>query len=44
VDWRAKEWLALHVGWRRLALEFRNVRATLDMAISDPTIGATFRF
>lgn len=44
VDYRWNEWLTIRAGYRHLAFEFSNSRASLDMAISGPILGTTIRF
>ncbi len=44
VDWQPNEWLMLRAGWRHLAFDFKNGPASLDLAVSGPIIGASFRF
>lgn len=44
LNWQPHNWLVLSAGWRHLAFDFENGETSLDMAISGPILGASFRF
>lgn len=44
LDWQAKDWLRVHVGYRHLEFDFQRSRLNLDVSLSGPIIGATIRF
>ncbi|MBR0651470.1 hypothetical protein GXW78_17500 [Roseomonas terrae] len=44
VDWQPDDWLVLRAGWRYLSFDFGNASSSLNLAISGPIIGASFRF
>ena len=42
--WQATESIAAHLGYRHIAIEMERGAVALDMALSGPIIGASFRF
>jgi len=44
VDWLPAPWVALRAGWRHLAIDYAKSGFAIDLALSGPILGATFRF
>lgn len=44
IDWRPAHWVDIRAGWRYMSIDYSQGRHALDVALSGPIIGATFRF
>lgn len=44
LDWRVSDWISASVGYRWIQIEYDSGRATIDLEMSGPIIGASFRF
>jgi opacity protein-like surface antigen len=44
LDWRVSDWISASVGYRWIQIEYDSGRATIDLEMSGPIVGASFRF
>jgi len=44
IDWNATQNLTARAGWRYMAVDFQNGRASFDLTINGPILGLTYRF
>ena len=44
LDWRVSDWISASVGYRWIQIDYESSRATIDLDMSGPIIGASFRF
>jgi hypothetical protein len=44
LDWMPAPWVALRAGWRYLAIDYSKPTFAIDIGLSGPILGATFRF
>jgi opacity protein-like surface antigen len=44
LDWRVSDWVSASVGYRWIQIEYDSRRATIDLDMSGPIVGASFRF
>jgi opacity protein-like surface antigen len=44
LDWRVSDWISASLGYRWIQIEYENRRATIDLDMSGPIVGASFRF
>lgn len=44
LDWMPAPWVALRAGWRYLAIDYSKPDFAIDIGLSGPILGATFRF
>lgn len=44
LDWRVSDWISASVGYRWIQIDYEASRAKIDLDMSGPIIGASFRF
>ena len=44
LDWRVSDWISASLGYRWIQIEYEDRRATINLDMSGPILGASFRF